>query len=358
MPLVDDTNFNWATVGQQTYNPNNYSSDPNNPGGGFDWTTVGTKSGSSGSTTDLLDSGNARRFISGVPQGGDFASAASDTTFTFAQQTTPGAAQVANNDWRVRVSLAPSSKILYNDPTLNQDSLIYPLKGSAGVIWPYTPAVTVIHNAVYTSAHPTHSLYPAHFYNNSEVSDIQVSGDFTVQSIADGQYLMAAIYFFRACTKMFFGQGANVGNPPPMVFLDGYGSHYFPHVPCVVTNFSHTMGNDIDYMEIPCGVRSFSNSFNSGQAGDVTVNRSSQTDVNGSITGSEVLGKTTFFGGPELQQPVTELRASTRLPTVSTVAVTLRPIYSRKNLHSRFDLNAFADGKLLQDPNSGYGGFL
>jgi len=46
------------------------------------------------------------------------------------------------------------------------------------------------------------------------------------------------------------------------------------------------------------------------------------------------------------------------VPTLSTIAVTVKPIYSRKNLHDRFNLDQFAAGRLLADRKKGYGGFI
>jgi hypothetical protein len=214
----------------------------------------------------------------------------------------------------------------------------------------------VNHNAGYSTAHLTHSNYPAHFYNSSEVADIQVSGDFTVQNMEDGQYLLAAVYFFRSATKMFFGQGSNVGNPPPIVFLDGYGSHYFPHVPCVITQFSHTLPSEVDYIQVPISQ---------------TVLDTSPTDPNRSVnlTPDEqknvpsLLVSNTQATTPSTQATVRNSRTktittTTRVPTTSTVSVTLRPVYSRKNLHERFDLEKFAAGGLLQDKDNGFGGFI
>jgi hypothetical protein len=175
-----------------------------------------------------------------------------------------------------------------------------------GVIFPYTPQVQVQYTARYANQKLTHSNYDAYFYEGSEVQAITLTGDFTVQNIREGQYLLACIYFFRAATKMWFGQGTNhVGNPPPMVFLDGYGTHYFPHVPCVVTSFSHTMPQDCDYVEVP------------------------------------MVGTTTAT-------------SSTRLPTTSQISITLQPVYSRKSLAEQFNLDDFAAGKLVQ----GKGGFI
>ena len=53
-----------------------------------------------------------------------------------------------------------------------------------------------------------------------------------------------------------------------------------------------------------------------------------------------------------------DITTTTRLPTFSSIQITLRPVYSRKSLHDRFDLNKFAQGYLLADRDTGAGGFL
>jgi hypothetical protein len=198
------------------------------------------------------------------------------------------------------------------------------------------------------------------------VADITVSGDFTVQSVDEGQYLMAAVYFFRAATKMFFGQGEEtVGNPPPMVFLDGYGSHYFPHVPCVITNFTHQLPNEVDYIQVPITSTTLTETpiepsatnfgsvqgMKSGQDYPSLLDSSTQTFGSQSAQAVVDKAKTT-------KSSYSSITSSTRVPTVSTISVTLRPMYSRKNLHERFDLNKFAAGALLGDKKTGLGGFL
>jgi hypothetical protein len=230
-----------------------------------------------------------------------------------------------------------------------------PLIETNGVIWPYTPSIQVSHVANYSTAVLTHSNYSAHFYNNSDVNDITVSGEFTVQSVEEGQYLMAAIYFLRASTKMFFGQGANMGSPPPILFLDGYGSHYFPHVPCVGTNFTHNLSNDVDYLQVPITQTTLE---------DVTL--TAPDNPNGAVSyldndGMKYIpdmGRGTRPQKTVTSQKFTSITSTTRVPTASTVSVTLRPVYSRQNIHDRFNLNDFAQGKLVGDKKTGYGGFL
>jgi hypothetical protein len=207
--------------------------------------------------------------------------------------------------------------------------------------------------ANYSTAVLTHSNYSAHFYNNSDVSDITVNGEFTVQSVEEGQYLMAAIYFLRSATKMFFGQGANMGNPPPILFLDGYGSHYFPHVPCVITNFTHNLSNDVDYLQVPITQTTLEDVILT--APDNPNGAVSYLDNDG-MKYIPDMGRGTRPQKTITSQKFTSIVSTTRVPTASTVSVTLRPVYSRKNLHDRFNLNDFAQGKLIGTKN--FGGFL
>ena len=205
-------------------------------------------------------------------------------------------ANVVEQDWRVKVSVAQGSAVLYD---LENNNLLTPIFNTGGVIFPITPVIQMTHTAKYNSASLTHSNYAMHFYEGSEVAAININGEFTVQNIEEGQYLLAAIYFFRAATKMYWGNDLWAGTPPPMLFLSGYGSHYFPKVPCVLTSFMHTMPDDKDYIEIPAP--------------------------------------------PSPEQPK---GSTTRLPTQSTINIILQPIYSRERVKS-FNLDQFADGKLL-----------
>lgn len=239
----------------------------------------------------------------------------------------------ASTDWRVRISLAPNSTYFYNDPN---NSLLSPLItetgtgvnsiagaiggifGSAGtnrvgVVFPYTPQVTVQHIANYSPQRLTHNNYAQYFYDNSEVQAISITGDFTVQNVNEGQYLLATIYFLRSVTKMFFGADKNAGNPPPLVYLNGYGEYYFPNVPCVVTSFQHIMPGEVDYMDIP------------------------------------EPGATNKGYNPQFQNYRLN---STRLPTTSSITLTLQPVYSRVAQGIGFSLNDFAAGALVNAPGS------
>jgi hypothetical protein len=216
-------------------------------------------------------------------------------------------------DWRVKISLPAKSGLKYDqsNPFLN-------ILGdrTQGVVFPYTPNITVTHNARYSEQALTHSNYKNYFYEGSDVAAINIVGDFTVQNKDEALYVLAAIYFFRSCTKMFWGSDADAGNPPPIVYLDGYGDYYFPHVTCVVTSFQHTMPADVDYVEV---------AYSQGS------NTVSNPPVMSTTSGQKA-----------------------RVPTSSQFNVTLQPIYSRQNVYKNMSLSQFSQGQLL----SNKGGFL
>lgn len=318
----------------------------------------------SGSVVDLLNPSKFR--LGSLLANGASAAAKQPPVIGFASRTSSsgGATTLSESDWRIRVSLADNADYFYKNSTqkgIAPSNIQSPLVETNGLIFPYTPTIGITQSANYTPVSPAHSNYPLMFYNNSDVADISISGEFTVQSISEGQYLMAAIYFLRGCTKMFFGQGANAGNPPPTVFLDGYGSHYFPHVPCVITSFTHTLPNEVDYIEIPITSSILEETTSAGVPGFVE-DFENFADSQGRQGAGQLAsqGRTTNFGVERgtKQNSIKEITTFTRLPTTSTISINLKPVYSRSNLHDRFDLEKFANGELLADSNLGYGGFI
>jgi len=261
---------------------------------------------------DTLDPSKARLSIAGLAAGGRRATMqAPETRVGFSVGSRDGTTVPIENDWRVRVSVGESSGIFYK----GEAGILAPLISTQGVVFPYTPNITTSYSANYSSQKTTHSNYAAYFYDSSDVQAINLSGDFTVQTVEEGQYLLACIYFFRSATKMFYGNGSNAGNPPPVLFLNGYGEHLFPNVPCILTSFTHTMGQDVDYLEVP------SVTFD-----PMSMDASEKYPYEGSTTS----GKSRM----------------NRLPTISQIQISLQPIYSRKSV-AEFDLDKFASGKLV-----------
>lgn len=199
-------------------------------------------------------------------------------------------------DWRVRISC---------ELIMGQSQIYGPLIDTGGMVFPYLPQIQISHSANYQQMDIVHTNYPFYAYKNSQVDEISISGKFTVQNAAEASYWLASVHFLRSVTKMFFGTGDNLGNPPPICVLNGYGDFVYNNVPCIIKNFTVNMPNDVDYIEC-----------NSGSGG---------------ASGSNI----------------------TYVPVASDISVTVQPIYSRTEVR-QFNLAAFASGQLLIGPD-GYG---
>jgi hypothetical protein len=339
------------SIGGKAAITENYNQGADNFKGGFYGDQVEESGGGYDPSKDVnsYESEDARRSL--LPDNAAAAATKSDPSIAIQDTNSAAGGAAADDDWRVRISLADKATIFYKATGASPNNLMAPLKETNGVIFPYTPSIQVSHVANYSPTTPVHSNYSQQFYTNSEVSDITIGGEFTVQGIDEGKYLLAAIYFFRSATKMFFGQGANAGNPPPIVFLDGYGSHYFPHVPCVITNFTHTMPNEVDYIQIPVETTTLTESLAAPTTPMSVVNTLDNQGMEFAPQwGSKKATAETMVSSYKT------VTSATRVPAVSTISITLKPIYSRKNLHDNFNLDSFAAGRLIQTATTG--GFL
>ena len=269
-----------------------------------------------------------------------------------AARTTVGAAQMgdqpqisnlqfaANTDWRVTLRLAPGATYLYNDP---QAGLLQPLKVTNGVIFPYTPAISTAYKANYSSYDLTHSNYRGYFYQNSYVDVINMTATFTAQSTSDAAYVLAVIHFFRSVTKMFYGQDAKRGSPPPLVFLSGLGDYQFNNHPCLVQQFNYTLPPDVDYIS-------------SGTPNNLGLNLQPlqnlySTTLNAVAPTVTRLANAFLPPGAQnaLPSPLQSLLSNpTYVPTKMDMTITLLPVQSRQQVSQQFSLKNFANGQLLK----------
>lgn len=197
----------------------------------------------------------------------------------------------AKDDWRVRLTCQ------WN--IFKGNDIFTLLQDTGGVVWPYMPNITVSTKANYTNMEPTHSNYATYAYKNSVVDDISISGEFSCENETDAAYWIAATTFFKTATKMFFGQGEFAGNPPLICNLTGYGSSIFDKVPVIVKSFSVDLKDDVNYVR--CNT----------------------------------------FG------------TNTWVPVLSTITVTVAPIYNRQRLR-QFNLQDYAVGRMADADGVGY----
>jgi hypothetical protein len=157
---------------------------------------------------------------------------------------------------------------------------------------------------------------------------------------------------------MFYGQDIQRGMPPPVVFLHGLGEYHFRNHPCVITNVTYNLPNDVDY--IPAGVPSTvvpTNRFQQGSAA-----HSGHMSWSGKLTrligsglreGGEKGTGTQPNGAPtqspdDLAQLTKIYEGKTYVPTKIDLNFTMLPIQTRDQVSNEFSLKDYANGKLLK----------
>jgi hypothetical protein len=173
-----------------------------------------------------------------------------------------------------------------------------------------------------------------------------------VEDTTQGLYWIAAVHYLRSLTKMFTGTDPKAGNPPPIVFLNGYGNYVFKNVPVVVTQMSIQLSSQCDYISVPVigstagSIRGISDSVGSlsDTIGSIT-GLSGITDTISSIAGT--VGSVADLAS-SLGLNGTTSGGISHVPTKSTFSVTLQPVYSR-NSAKNFSLDRFVSGGYLNN---------
>lgn len=255
--------------------------------------------------------------------------------------------QPGNQDWRVRLVLAEGATYLYKD-TANQ--LLKPLMNANGVIFPYTPSISVNYTANYDKTDLTHSNYRGYFYKNSAVGDVTIQATFTAQDTAEAQYLLAVIHFFRSVTKMFYGQDAQRGAPPPLLYLVGLGEFQFNGHPCVVSNFQYSLPTEVDYIRATSPNNYGINLLNRRTATTTPSNPISSVLnrlQNAGLWPGAKPNANTPNPGPTLGT-VNNTQRPTYVPTKMDMTIQLLPLQTRSQVSQQFSVKDFANGNLLK----------
>lgn len=269
---------------------------------------------------------------------------------TVITKATPTIEVVASRpkDWRVRMSLAPSADYLYN--VAKEGDLLFPLQKTRGVVFPYIPTVQTGYRANYEPADIAHTNYKSFFYKNSSVDDVSVTAEFTAQDITEARYLLAVIHFFKSVTKMFYGkdEAPRAGTPPPLVYLSGFGSYQYDNHPMVITSFTYSLPNDVDY------IRTESTSvYKSSNTATTKTGSSSMFDIIKSRLGILKKG-----GGTNPTVPDYSYLSNTEVtyvPTKLQITLTGHPIVTRREISQQFSLAEYAKGTLNKGSVRGSG---
>lgn len=251
--------------------------------------------------------------------------------------------QANQGDWRIKLRLAPGSNYLYNDPGISSDGILYPLKVTDGVVFPYVPIINTVYGTNYNSYDLTHSNYRGYFYQNSYIDEVAIQATFTAQDTSEANYLLAVIHFFRSVTKMFYGQDADRGQPPPLVFLQGLGEYQYNLHPCLVRSFTYNLPNDVDYIR----ARSVQ-----VDGTNLLARRDRQTSPGGPnfLSNTRLAASGLNSGGlqPPPSPPTLGISSPTYVPTKMEISLSLLPTQTREQVSQQFSLKKFASGDLVK----------
>lgn len=251
-------------------------------------------------------------------------------------------------DWRVRLSV-PNWSSFKSSPVLR------PLKESGGLVFPFTPQISIKSSAKYNTESATHTNFPYQSFKNSDPGSIDIQASFAVEDAAQALYWVAAVHYLRSASKMFSGSDPKAGNPPPIVFLNGYGNYVFKNIPVVITSFNITLPQDCDYIScdvvgsaagsvagVADSVGGLADAIGDTLGGGIAGISSVVSDIAGAVSGISSLLGTFGVGG-------TTSGGIAHVPTKSQVNVTVVPIYSRAAAR-KFSLDRFVTGGYLKSP--------
>jgi hypothetical protein len=256
-----------------------------------------------------------------------------------------GGSSSSSNDWRVRLSMASAA-------SFQGSPVLAPLVAAGGLVFPYTPTITINSAAKYSSVETTHTNYTFQTFKNSDPGEISITAPMNVEDATQGAYWLASVHYLRSLTKMFAGNDQLAGNPPPIIFLNGYGSYVFENVPVVVTKFTCSLPNDCDYITV--NGSDFASSGLGGLGGILSAvgsavpGLSSVTNAIGAVSSAvnSISNLASSLGGLGGGGGVSPSSSASHVPTKSEFSVTLHPIYSRDSSRN-FSLDKFVNGGYL-----------
>jgi hypothetical protein len=262
------------------------------------------------------------------------------------------AATFSDSDWRVRLSI-PSIDSFSSSP------ILAPLRAAGGAVFPYTPTIRISNTAHYDATKPLHQNFAFQSYVNSQADSINITAPFYCEDSAQAAYWVSMLHFLRSVTKMFSGQDALAGNPPPILYFSAYGDFVFKNIPVVVTNVSVDLDAASDYIatDMSQSVDNFGAAFGLADAtvgilGAINPRAGAALGrANNIIQG--VKGVADSFKRQLANAGGGTSGGKTYVPTKSTMTVQLQPIYSRDSART-FSLQKFVNGDYVKSNGTGY----
>lgn len=155
----------------------------------------------------------------------------------------------SNDDLRVKIRVP--DKYLTIATVGTSDMVKTPLNDMGGIIFPYTPSISYGVKASYSEQTPLHSNFALQFFKSSSISEITINGKFTVENGDDAEVYLSTVLLLKSLMRMRSGGAssgdADSGAPPPVCRLDAYGDMMLKNIPVVISSFRVELPDGVDY---------------------------------------------------------------------------------------------------------------
>lgn len=173
--------------------------------------------------------------------------------------------------------------------------------------FPFTPTISIINSANYSSYDLTHTNYQQRAFESSTNVEFNITAPMIVRNREEAEYVYHAAMFMRAAMKMSFGQDETPGMPPPVLRLYAHGIYH--NLPVQIRDFTWNLDSDIDYVET--WIKSGEKSRQSNDADEIKI----------------------------------------RVPVTNMFVFSLQSTYSPQSVREKFGVQDYLDGKIR---NQGY----
>jgi hypothetical protein len=120
---------------------------------------------------------------------------------------------------------------------------------SARLNFPFTPTISIISSANYSEYGLTHANFQQRAFDSHTNMDLNITAPMIVRSEEEAEYVYNAALWIRGMMKMQWLRDNDPGMPPPVLRFNAHG--IYENVPCVISDFTWNLDQDIDYVEIP-----------------------------------------------------------------------------------------------------------
>lgn len=210
--------------------------------------------------------------------------------------------------------------------------------------FPYTPQIEYSHDVKYDAYSLTHTNYQPYAFVKSENPTISMTCKFSAHTVDHFKISERAIRFLRTYSKMNYGRtDPDRGQPPRILRLFAYGQQMFNDVPVVISKYSMTFPEDVDYVQ-----GEFSND------GEFTGVSSRDPGLPSNQRGSDPrqqgagYGQSTAAFADQDPRRLDRQSFSLALPVLFSINISLLVQQNLSKTVNEFNLNDFASGDLVR----------